>query len=87
MYSCQNPYVCTVVMSNSTPLDFVYIIDRWYSGGHIYIDTYTNTIKLLYYVDNYVLWIVAKCWAVLLIIFNKIDYYLWKNGVFYSNIK
>ena len=44
----KNPDVCT-------PLDFCFcIIDR-YSGGHIYIFTYTNIIKLIYYVDNYVL--------------------------------
>ena len=63
----KNAGVCTYITSKS--LMFLYIIDRLYSRGHIYIHTFSNIIKLVYY--GFL--IVAKCWAVVIIIFNKID--------------
>ena len=51
----RNPGVCTDIMSNSMPLDCLFTLLTDNIQNDIYIYTCTNNIKLLHYVDNYVL--------------------------------
>ena len=82
----KNPCMYTDIMSNSTPLDFLFTLLTADTLEDIFIYTHPNLIKLLYYVDNYVLGIVAKCWAVVLIIVNANDDYIYEKMVYFFQI-